>query len=131
MTFVSFVIDEHVYAMDPKQRCSLCREGGHNRTTCIRRLHGRIERVEEEILLKKAEVDRLQIVVANLKVEEIRRQILSDQKDQASEQRQCARASTNRKKKEKEPTSPPDIESASDCSDWGKNPEKESEDASK
>ena len=59
--------------MDPVQRWSLRREAGHNRTSCIRRLHGRIEHVEADLILKEAEVVRLHTVLADLKVEEIRK----------------------------------------------------------
>ena len=62
------------------QRCSLCKTAGHNCSSCIRRLHGEIERIEAELVSKEAEVDRLQSLVAGLKVEETRRIVLNDGK---------------------------------------------------
>ena len=61
--------DRNEYAMERVQRCSLCREAGHNRTSCVQRLQCRMERVNADLVLKEAEVDRLQRVLANLTVE--------------------------------------------------------------
>ena len=73
--------------------CSLCNAPGHNRSSCIRRLHAEIECIEAELVAKEAEVDRLQGRVACLKVEETRRIALKHQKDMEAENRRKRRES--------------------------------------
>ena len=73
--------------------CSLCNAPGQNRPSCIRRLHAEIERIEADLVTKEAEVDRLQRLVAGLKVEETRRIVLNDRKDLEAEDRRERRES--------------------------------------
>ena len=110
------------------QCCSLCRARGHNRHSCIRRLHAEIERIEAELVSKEAEVDRLQSLVAGLKVEETRRIVLKDRKDVEAEDRRQRRES---QKKDEAKTAPkpspsPESESSSETetSEWERVPEK-------
>ena len=110
------------------QCCSLCNARGHNRSSCIRRLHAEIERIEADLVTKEAEVDRLQTLVAGLKVEETKRIFLKDRKDLEAEDRRQRRES---QKKDEAKTAPktapkpsPESESSSETSEWEHVPEK-------
>lgn len=104
--------------------CSLCNAPGHNRSSCIRRLHAEIECIEAELVAKEAEVDRLQGRVACLKVEETRRIALKHQKDMEAENRRKRRESEKKNEAKTAPKPSPESGNSSECSEWETIPEK-------
>ena len=106
------------------QRCSLCKAAGHNRSSCIRRLHGEIERIEAELVSKEAEVDRLQSLVAGLKVEATRRIVLKDRKDVEAEDRRQRRESQKKDEEKTAPKPSPESGNSSESDEWENIPEK-------
>jgi hypothetical protein len=106
------------------QCCSLCNAPGHNRSSCIRRLHAEIERIEADLVTKEAEVDRLQRRVAGLKVEETRRILLNDRKDLEAEDRRQRRESQKKNKATTAPKPSPESGHSSENDEWENIPEK-------
>ena len=106
------------------QCCSLCRARGHNRHSCIRRLHAEIERIEAELETKEPEVDRLQSLVAGLKVEATRRIVLKDRKDVEAEDRRQRRESQKQNEEKTAPKPSPESGHSSENDEWENIPEK-------
>ena len=100
------------------QCCSLCNAPGHNRSSCIRRLHAEIEQIEADLVTKEAEVDRLQSRVACLTVEETRRILLNDRKDLEAENRRQRRECQKKDKAKTAPKPSPESGNSSECSEW-------------